>query len=98
MAQCGRRGAVWKTRYERAKAELQQAREQIVRLDALIDKGLFAELSEARTEAQAMRELLGRIRQWDHLDGAADGPYWKGEIANALARLDSASGQVEKDN
>lgn len=30
-------------------------------------------------------ELLCRIRGWDHLDNAADGSYWKGEIDKVLA-------------
>lgn len=29
-------------------------------------------------------ELLYRIRQWDHLDESADGPYWKSEIDKSL--------------
>ena len=31
-----------------------------------------------------LRELLLRIREWDHLDSAADGPFWKHEIDKAL--------------
>jgi hypothetical protein len=30
-------------------------------------------------------ELLKRIRQWDHLDGAGDGPFWKKQIDECLA-------------
>lgn len=37
------------------------------------------------TPGQVALELLRRIRGWDHLDGAADGPFWKREIDKALA-------------
>lgn len=30
--------------------------------------------------------LLRRLREWDHLDGSADGPYWRREIERALDR------------
>lgn len=29
-------------------------------------------------------QLLHDLRQWDHLDGAGDGPYWKNRIDEAL--------------
>ena len=31
-----------------------------------------------------LRSLLLRIREWDHLDSAADGAFWKREIDKAL--------------
>lgn len=31
-----------------------------------------------------LRALLERIREWDHMDTAADGRYWRGEIDAAL--------------
>jgi hypothetical protein len=44
----------------------------------------------ARDVALAGRAIavLRNIRRWDHLDSAADGPYWKRTIDEALARLD----------
>lgn len=33
----------------------------------------------------ALEGLLRRIRQWDMLDAAADGAYWKGEIDKLIA-------------
>ena len=37
-------------------------------------------------KAQALRDLLTRIRQWDMLDVCTDGPFWKREIDAALAQ------------
>lgn len=33
-------------------------------------------------------ELLKRIREWDHLDTAADGPFWRREIDRVLAQVE----------
>lgn len=38
-----------------------------------------------------MADLLKRLRGWDHLDGAADGPYWKREIDALLAEIEGRS-------
>ena len=46
------------------------------------------------TEPDAVT-LLRRIREWDHLDGAADGPYWKQEIDNLLSGLAASPGARE---
>lgn len=40
--------------------------------------------TETSQEAKA-RDLLKRLRQWDHLDGAGDGAFWKAEIDRVLA-------------
>jgi hypothetical protein len=40
---------------------------------------------DAEARVRELTALLGRIRQWDHLDGAGDGPFWKREIDAALA-------------
>ncbi len=32
-------------------------------------------------------EVLRRLRQWDYLDTAADGEYWKGQIDQAIKAL-----------
>jgi hypothetical protein len=44
------------------------------------------ELAEARAARYAA--LLQRIFHWDHMDTAADGTYWKSEIAAALAEAE----------
>lgn len=41
-------------------------------------------LPTALRELQAARQLLFRIQEWDHMDTAADGAYWRGEIQNLL--------------
>lgn len=38
-----------------------------------------------------LRDLLQRIKQWDHMDVAGDGPYWKKEIDNVLAATEQAN-------
>ncbi len=39
----------------------------------------------AEADATIFRALVERLRQWDMLDVAADGSYWKGVIDAALA-------------
>lgn len=50
---------------------------------------LFLELSQFSTAKTAreirLENLLKRIAQWDMMDSAADGPYWRKEIAEATA-------------
>jgi hypothetical protein len=47
-----------------------------------------AERAEADRDALlAVARVLRRLRQWDHLDTAGDGLYWKREIDAALAAL-----------
>ena len=41
-------------------------------------------IEEYCRDAAVAEELLGRIRAWDMLDTAADGPYWKAEIDKVL--------------
>jgi hypothetical protein len=41
-------------------------------------------LLRQHTENERLRGLLLRIRAWDHLDGAADGSFWKREIDAAM--------------
>lgn len=49
--------------------------EQVHRASAAIDRE-----KQALQRARQATDLLMRLRGWDHLDGAADGPYWKQEI------------------
>jgi hypothetical protein len=41
-------------------------------------------LLSQHAENERLRGLLLRIRAWDHLDGAADGSFWKREIDAAM--------------
>lgn len=47
----------------------------------------------AAQSATAPLDLLKRIRQWDMLDTAADGPYWKREIDAALSSGSAKEGK-----
>ena len=42
--------------------------------------------------ASDLLDVIQRIRQWDHLDSAGDGPYWKFYLDAAIAK---ATGQAE---
>lgn len=35
-------------------------------------------------EVKKLRNLLRRIHQWDHMDSAADGKFWRGQIDEAI--------------
>lgn len=43
--------------------------------------------------AESLAELLRRMRQWDHLEGSADGPYWRIEIDRYLAAYEKQKGE-----
>jgi hypothetical protein len=43
------------------------------------------QLAAERTRREEAIELIKRFRQWDHLDNAGDGPYWKRTIDAFLA-------------
>jgi hypothetical protein len=43
-----------------------------------------AKLFRLHADNERLRGLLLRIRAWDHLDGAADGSFWKREIDAAM--------------
>ena len=45
------------------------------------------ELVELRADNERLRGLLLRLREWDYLDGAADGLFWKREIEQALKEV-----------
>lgn len=62
---------------------IEALRAELAHMERAFD-GLTAGSVRLMAERDAARELLRRIRQWDHLDGAADGPYWKQEIDAAL--------------
>lgn len=46
---------------------------------------LFAKKRDDTERIATLTGLLERIRQWDHLDTAGDGAYWKREIDGVLA-------------
>lgn len=56
---------------------------QVVRAD--FARQLERELATAEARAYEMMQLLQRIRQWDMMDTAADGKYWRREIDKALS-------------
>ena len=53
----------------------------------LADCGANARLIAA---APAMHGLLIRLREWDHLDGAGDGAFWREQIEAVLATAKGA--------
>jgi hypothetical protein len=44
-----------------------------------------SQLAAERTRREEAIELIKQFRQWDHLDNAGDGPYWKRTIDAFLA-------------
>jgi hypothetical protein len=54
-------------------------------IDSFVFPHIAANLiREQHAENERLRGLLLRIRHWDHLDGAADGSFWKREIDAAM--------------
>jgi hypothetical protein len=51
---------------------------------------LAADRDAQKARADRLAELLGLIYRWDHMDTAADGPYWRNEIAAATAKATEA--------
>lgn len=47
---------------------------------------LAAVKARYETRIAEMEGLLRRLLQWDHLDGSADGPYWRSEIERTLVK------------
>ena len=66
-----------------AAAALVQLRERIAALEAG-RADLIKINNKWAGEWDTMRDTLIRLSKWDHLDNAADGPFWKREIANAV--------------
>ena len=46
------------------------------------------EIIKLRARVEALGTLLQRLHNWDHMDTAADGPFWRREIASVLAKLE----------
>lgn len=61
-------------------------------LESLYDAGHDAGYSARSDRIEALSDLLTRISQWDMLDTAADGQYWKAEIEAALSPLEEQEG------
>lgn len=65
---------------------------------AVLAKGaipMLDALDAQEARAERLYWLLKRIGEWDHLTGAADGPFWKREIEAAIAdaeRKETSSG------
>lgn len=49
---------------------------------------LHAENERLKAERDELLALLHRIRAWDMMDVAADGPCWKREIDAAIAKVE----------
>ena len=80
LAQC----AEWET-----KAATWMASPQAVqRLEGY--RELAQRLERAEAQRDALLNLIGRIRKWDHLSSAADGPFWQREIDAAIAKAEEA--------
>ena len=45
------------------------------------------DIKALRRENERLRGLLLRLREWDYLDGAADGLFWKREIEQVLQEV-----------
>lgn len=56
--------------------EIEDAEEDAVDLEQ--------QFASAQAENVRLRDVVARIRQWDYLDTAGDGPYWKKELEAAL--------------
>ena len=73
----------------------QDAREAAVE-SLLLLVALVAELEQGASEKESRlaryANLLQRIFHWDHMDTAADGPFWKSEIASCLAEAEGVGG------
>ena len=84
--------AVLHDEIERLMTRLVEAKDKALRYD-LDAAGISnrekeaLELVELRAENERLRGLLLRIRAWDYLDGAADGPFWQREIEQALKEV-----------
>lgn len=87
-----------------ATALLDFARKQDQALTALERRAEAAEehlalytkaLVQAEGELMNAKTLLRRISQWDHMDTAGDGAYWRSEIAAILTPLPQAETDAE---
>ena len=75
-AQFGSKAVYTQAQWDALVAERDEARQQA--LDASrVGGGAMAEVARRG-------DLLRRLRQWDHMASAADGPYWIREIDAAL--------------
>lgn len=58
-----------------------------------------ADIARLTSRCAEFMALLRRLREWDHMDTAADGSYWRGEIDRALlaaapATTDAGAGET----
>jgi hypothetical protein len=73
---------------ETAREEATEALLLLVALVAELEQGA----SEKESRLGRYANLLQRIFHWDHMDTAADGPFWKSEIASCLAEAEGVGG------
>jgi hypothetical protein len=73
-------------------AALTRAREDLDRTRAELDQAraagriLEASVLKLRADNQALRRVVARVLEWDHLDAAADGPFWRAQLSAALGQ------------
>lgn len=69
----------------------------LIRIERVVAQAVAAERSiagweqrakNAEAERNALLDLIGRIRKWDHLSNAGDGPFWQREIDAAIAAVE----------
>lgn len=76
---------------------LQRCREKVALLEATTDDLLQMKRIESLGRLEAVRKLehenarvvardrlLWQLNEWDHMDTAADGAFWRGQIAHVL--------------
>ena len=50
------------------------------------------EIAALEAKLEAVERLLRRLHEWDMMDVAGDGPYWRREIDAALTGVPSGAG------
>ena len=69
--------------HEESQGLLTILHEECTRLQGVIES-LVDTNEDLAKELEAASLLLKRISQWDHMDTAGDGPYWRKEIKAQL--------------
>ena len=71
----------------------EEGQREIERLRASVDQHneVLREQTEravaAEDSGERLRALLRRLYEWDHMDSAGDGPYWRSEIERVLDQV-----------
>ena len=75
----------WKERLRASEAENERLQFEVTDWQERNER-LSVEAGRLSVEVDGLRALLQRLYEWDHMDGAGDGPYWRDEIDKALGR------------